>query len=308
MTLQNDDDAGDDWVLGESELSRWADVDAEIPDDEEEDELDEDAVEDEDEGEGADTVEEIAARAGWKPKSQWRGEGWVPADEFLERSAKRAQTASRKEREAEERIERLERAHQVSITRMEAQMRAQAEAMKRKIIAEGGEDAYERTQIVEEVLAEEAAKLRAASPTEASAPQLTALDRQFFTGHAWLTDDATFEDGADAEEADEAFELAARTMKSVIDKTGDVVAAHEAADKALRRAFPQRYQQDQRPARRMPALAEGGASRRGGGGGAASRLPPEARRAGESFVKRGTFASLEEYANVYFEEEKKGRR
>ena len=92
-----------------------------------------------------------------------------------------------------------------------------------------------------------------------------------------------------------------RLMLDFVDSGVPFAEALEKTDRALRKSYPERYEddmdeEDEKPARkRVPVLASGG---RGVGGGvsAASRLSPAQRQIGQRFVDQKLFANLEEYA------------
>jgi hypothetical protein len=82
--------------------------------------------------------------------------------------------------------------------------------------------------------------------------------------------------------------------------------ALDKTDRALRKAYPDRYEtedddMDEEPepkpknGKRVPVLVSGSKGA-GGGVSAASRLSPAQREIGARFVKEGLFGSLEEYA------------
>jgi len=219
----------------------------------------------------------------------------------------------------------LESTHKKSLDRALKQIDAQAKKMKAEAIAKGGKDAVKLVEEIDEVAAEEKAKL--VGENDDTPIQLTTLDKRFFAEHDWMIGDDSF-GGDDEDEAEEAFALAQSTIKKVYEKTGDMMEAHERATKALRKAFPHRYQDDEdedeerpargkgkreeKPKRRAQDLAGGRRTmddeRGGGRSNLVSKLPPEAKRAAEDYVKRGIYGSVEEYAEVYHDELKKDRR
>lgn len=268
-------------------------------------------------------IEALAKDAGWKPRDKWKGEGWVPAEQFLKNAAKRASAAKREVRDLTERMSALEGAHKESLKRTVEALEAKAKAMKAEAIKKGGKDAAEIVEEIDEVLAEEKKKLEEAEPKPI---KLTALDKKFFAENPWLTADDSFEDDESAEEADEAFELVQATIAKAAKSGKTAIEAYELAERALKKAFPHRYESDdeddedekptkgKKPARRAPELA-GGRRQLGDGAGSAGALAakmkreaPEAHRAALEYVKRGTYGSVEEYAEVYYAEQKKDRR
>lgn len=296
-------------------------------DDAEGDEEDDDGHDPED-GEGEDEedrrargpteIEAIALKAGWKPKDKWKGEGWVPAEKFLENAAKRASNAKREARELQDRMDRLESAHQESLKRTIDALDAKAKQLRAQAIREAAKDpakAEKMLEEIDEVLAEEKAKITQSQ--QAGELKLTPLDKKFFNENSWLIDD--HDDPADDAEADEAFEMLQIELTRLAKSGMSAVRAYKEAQALLREAYPHRYHDDEdeprrgkRPGRRAPDLSGGRRQLNDDGGGGArslvAKLPPEAKRAAKEYVERGIYGSEEEYAEVYFQENSKDRR
>lgn len=306
MSLQDDDDAGVD------DDAEDALFDADDGDNEHRDDgADEDDEPSEAEQAAQAAVDKLAAKVGWKPQKDWKGAGWMPADKFLETRAKSASNAKRETRDALDRLDRLEASEVKSRERAFAQLDAQAKRLKAEAIKKGGDDAVDLVEDIDKAVAEEKAKIAGAPNAET---ELTPLDEAFFSDHGWLVEDE------DDEEAEKAFNFVAKLVAGMAKKNVDPVSAYEAAENALRKAYPHRYEDEederprrgQKPGRRAPELS-GGRSRASDAGGGRSddlvaKLPPEALRAADEYVKRGTYGSRREYAEVYFSELKKERR
>jgi hypothetical protein len=294
----DDADDGEEWTLGGN---AGGDDDAYDGDDADDDVKDEDEDED-----GPSEIERLAIEAGWKPRAAWKGQGWVPADQFLRGQVARSRSLARKEREFEDRIDRLDRANEAALQQLQRDIKARVQSAKRAVIAEGEDDAAEVIEEIDRIAAEQLAELsgrqRFADGLNGGTVKLNALDQQFFREHGWM-----LADDVDQDLADDAFELAQKTVQAVLEKTGDIGKAHERAAAALRRAFPQAYQAERMRGRRAPDLAGGAHAARSGARGASYALPPEARRAGERYVKEGLYQDMDAYARVYFAETKKGR-
>lgn len=257
-----------------------------------------------DEGGGLSEVERLAADAGWKPRGQWKGEGWKPAEAYLRDSVKAARDARRATREMQERMDALEGTHRVTLDRQQEAIVAKAREMKAaaKTVAEVEE--------IEKIEREELAKLK---PEGEAAPaiRLSALDKRAVANNiGWAISDEAFEDPDLAADADEAIELYTDTFNSVKAKTGDAAEAHERAGRAVQTAFPDYYEREERRPGRRPSgdNVRGFNSERGGARSAAAALPPEAMAAARDCVRRGIYGSIDEYAEVYQTEKKKGRR
>lgn len=269
-------------------------------------------------------IEALAREAGWKPKDKWKGDGWVPAEQFLKNAAKRANNAKREVRDLTERMSALEGAHKDAMKRQAEALTAKAKQLKAEAIKKekDPDKAAKLVEEIDEVLAEEQAKLaeKAEAPREM---KLTALDKKFFAENAWLIDEHDSEE--DEAEADEAFDMLQAEMQRLAKAGVSAVRAYKEAKELLREAYPHRYEDDEddddeparkrgagkKPARRSPDLAGGRRQMNGderGGGDLYSKLPPEAKRAAKECLDRKIYGSLEEYAEVYFDEKRKERR
>lgn len=285
-----------------------------VEDDDIDDELDEEVLDDEiDDGDEGDEdaelseVEQIAAAAGWKPKGDWKGEGHQSAADFLKSRAGAAKNAKREVKDLESRLDAIEATSRVTLDRQREQLEARAKELRRDAIKRGDADEVEA---IDKVLAEETARLTEAEKG-AEAPKLTALDKAYLANHAWMFGDDTLEGDDDAvAEGDEAYELYGAVFARVLKTSGDAADAHERAGKAVAKAYPHRYQDDEpRRGRRAPDLSSGRTSSRGRDvSGPDLKLPPEALAAAKDCVKRGIYGSVQEYADVYHEEKQKGRR
>lgn len=258
----------------------------------------------------ADDLETVARELGWKPETEWKGDppegGFASAAEFIRSQRTRAKNV-------EKELKKLRSETEKRIKRMEEQSAKQREKEIKELHAEydwyireavkKGDDATEQ-----KLIRERDAKLAEAreiededegeAPTdeeewiEKFTPSYPQVQKRFYNeGHAWILDDDADPD-------------AMRVMLDYVDSGIPFADALEKADKALRKAYPERYEdedmdeEDEKPARpvkKAPVLAPGG---RGAGGGvsAASRLSPAQREIGARFVREGLFGSLEEYA------------
>ena len=254
----------------------------------------------------ADVLETIAREVGWKPEGEWKGEppegGFLSPAEFIRhQKVKRdvlAKEISSLRRDTEKRIKRMEEKTAKQREKEIEALHDEYNFLIRKAIRDGDEDQEialirEREAKVKEAEAigeeEQEDDLTEDKWIEQFQPSFPEVQKRFYgDGHAWILDDDADPD-------------ALRVMLDFVDSGVPFAEALEKADRALRKAYPDRYEDDmdeeeERPARkRVPVLASGG---RGAGGGvsAASRLTPAQREIGSRFVKQGLFGSLEEYA------------
>lgn len=256
----------------------------------------------------ADDLETIAREVGWKPETEWKGEppegGFLSPAEFIRhQKAKRdvlAKEISALRRDTEKRIKRMEEKTAKQREKEIAALHDEYNFLIRQAIRDGDDEREEalRAQMDDKLKEaeavgeeEEAEELTEDKWVEQFQPSYPEIQKRFYAdGHAWILDDDADPD-------------AMRVMLDFIDAPNTPFAeALEKADRALRKAYPDRYeddmdeQEDEKPARkRVPVLAPGG---RGAGGGvsAASRLTPAQRQIGQRFVDQKLFANLEEYA------------
>lgn len=258
-----------------------------------------------------DNLETIAREMGWKPESEWKGEppagGFASPADYI-----RSQKAHSKNLEKEIRKlktdtdKRIQRMEQQSVKQREKEindLHAEYDYWIKKAVKAGDEGRYEaltkeRDEKVKEAK-DEAKRLKEEEGDtdldedtfiEQFKPSYPEVQKRFYNdGHAWVLDEDADPD-------------AMRLVLDYVDSGVPFADALEKADKALRRAYPEQYddeeeEEDPKPknGKRMPVLAPGG---RGNGGhvSAASRLSPAQREIGNRFVKEGLFASLEEYA------------
>lgn len=266
------------------------------------------------------TVEDVARDMGWKSPDEWKGDppegGHLSAADFIKARGSKVDTLAKEiaktRREAEKRIERLERQSKAQREREIADLHKEYDFLIKKAAKEGNDGEYDKllkakvklNDRAEELDGEEDDKdgekpLWLSNPdkfVEQFEPSSPALQKAFWKDHAWALDD----------DADlEAFRLVDEYVSSGV----PLADAFEKADRALRKAYPDRYEddmdgeEDERPARkRAPVLASGS---RGNGGHAsyASRLTSAQREIGNRFVKEGLFGSLEEYAEDRLKDE-----
>lgn len=220
-----------------------------------------------------DPVEVLAAKAGWKPKDQWKGDQskWTPAEDFLLHSATQNKSLR----------DQVKRTATVAERAIEQNRKKAIEDAQRQI-AQAAEDGDK-----------EAALKGAKALEQASAIGTTPRD-DFRSRNAWFEDD------------EEATDLAIAAAQRVADKGGSVKEQFEAAEARVRKLRPDLFEDDaapeDRPSRSAPAVQGGtrtsGAPRKKGW----ADMPAEARAVNEkAFVKKGLM-TREEIADAYWQE------
>ena len=258
-----------------------------------------------------DDLETVARELGWKPETEWKGAppegGFASAAEFIRSQRSKAKNVEKELKklrsDTEKRIKRMEEQSAKQREKEISELHSEYDWYIRKAIKEGDEATEKK------LIKERDAKVAQAEDVEDAddepeadeddyienfTPSYPQVQKRFYNeGHAWVLDDDADPD-------------AMRVVLDYVDSGIPFADALEKADKALRKAYPDRYEaededMDDEPeekpknGKRVPVLAPGG---RGTGGGvsAASRLSPAQREIGARFVKEGLFGSLEEYA------------
>lgn len=231
-------------------------------------------------------VEDIARKMGWSPLENWRGpkDQWKDAETFLVSTVEINRTLSKDVRGLKDNLDRMSRTTAKIAERAIMDERAKIEARFHDAVAEGdSEGAYRASQELQ----------RAAAPMQEGPDPAIA---EFIERNKWFN----------ANEAATAVAMA--TADNLARVGASAKAQAEAAERAVRRDFPELFEEQEPAPRRevkRPATVNAPdtrAARPTQRAKTAADLPPEARKAGEDFVRRGRIASLDAYAKVYFEE------
>lgn len=241
-----------------------------------------------DEGEGEQSppqgseVEELAREMGWAPKDQWRGDAnaWKDAKSFLKTTVEINRTLSKDVRGLKDQVERIGRTSAKIAERAIADDRDRLLNQLADATANNDpEGAYQASLALN--------RMDAPAPGSANDPL-----GEFRERNEWFDTDPE-----------------ARALCVAI---GDMHKGKEPAEvmrlaeAAVRKRFPEHFdaapqprQQQRAPAVNSPGsrTARPAPKERG-----VSDLPPEARKAGEDFVRRGRIGNLADYARIYFEE------
>lgn len=259
----------------------------------------------------ADDLETVARELGWKPETEWKGDppegGFASAAEFIRSQRTRAKNVEKElkklRNDTEKRIKRMEEQSAKQRQKEIAELHSEYDWYIREAVKKGDEATEKKLIRERDAKVAEAEELDEPEEDEAETdeeewiekftPSFPQVQKRFYSeGHAWV-----LEDDADPD--------AMRVVLDYVDSGIPFADALEKADKALRKAYPDKYAAEDddveddepapKPVKKAPVLAPGG---RGSGGGvsAASRLSPAQREIGARFVKEGLFGSLEEYA------------
>ena len=258
----------------------------------------------------ADDLETVARELGWKPETEWKGDppegGFASAAEFIRSQRTRAKNVEKElkklRNDTEKRIKRMEEQSTKQREKEIAELHSEYDWYIRKAIKEGDEATEKKLIKERDAKVAQAEEVEEADADEVETdedewieafnPSYPQVQKRFYNeGHAWILDDDADPD-------------AMRVMLDYVDSGIPFADALEKADKALRKAYPERYEDedmDEEPeekpknGKRVPVLVSGSKGA-GGGVSAASRLSAAQREIGARFVKEGLFGSLEEYA------------
>jgi hypothetical protein len=215
--------------------------------------------------------EQLARDMGWSPEDEYRGnkESWIPADEFIKRTAK-INKAQR------EKLERMEQSIEKIAATSERVMKDRLAEQKREL-----ERQFEA--------AVEVGDVRLAKQTQA---QISGLEKQADTGpnHAdrFKAENPWFQSN------DEATAYAITIAGMEAQKGADPEKQLKAAREAVQKRFPELFPSTS-PARTPPVLQ--GATRAVPT--RAKQYPSEVKRAAADMVRRGMVANEAEYYKAY---------
>lgn len=236
------------------------------------------------------SAEEIARELGWKPETEWKGpkDNWTPAADFIRHKVKKAERVGDEIRGVRETLDRVSRTSAKIVERAVMDERAKLEARFYDAVEAGDSGAAF-------AVSQELARADTAPVVEASEPPAVT---DFKSRNPWFA----------ANKAARAVAIAAAQSIANIGEN-DPEVQFEAAERAVRRDFPELFETDPPPPRRddkRPAAVNAPQSRAARPAPRSERteadLPLEARRVGEDFVRRGRVESLRAYAKIYFEE------
>jgi hypothetical protein len=236
-------------------------------------------------------IEAQARKYGWRPLTEYTldPKGWVDARKFMDLPQTQVKALRDEIRDRDKRLERVERTTQRAVELAREQERAAYEARLQEIEAAKRKAAEDADIARYDQLANMQRTLR--PPQHDEPPQEVA---QYLETTKWGKDPAAIAFGAQLIEANPAI----KTLPAM-----DQVRWAEAQMRMIR---PEWFDAPTQAAPARPAVSkvDGGstvapirAPTRG-----ADSLPPEARRAGEGFVRMGIYKSVDDYAKDYWQE------
>ncbi|MDB5584307.1 MAG: hypothetical protein JWR80_9483 [Bradyrhizobium sp.] len=230
------------------------------------------------------TIEDIAAKAGWSPKDQWRGseDDWVDATTFVTNTVDINKALKRDLKATRESSERAARAA-ATITERAVENERQSLLQARQEAFDTGDGAtFDRAS----------QRLQSLPRVQQEVPADSTDSREFMQRNSsWY--------GIDPVASQIAYNVCEREAR----KGADFSTQLQAAETEVRKRFPEMFA-DARPGK-GPAQLEASGSRTAGysrkGAKGFNDLPPEAKRAALEFKKRGR-CETDEYARIYWEE------
>jgi len=240
-------------------------------------------------------VIEQAREYGWKAPEEWAGapppQGFLTPDEYLEKPLVQAKIAQAQVSKLEERLTEKEVEFRTSLDRTERMYKESADRRReaherelqglrdeRRLAAEVGDmekfDALDKREVE---------LVRQAEPQVEGVPQTV---QDWGAKNTWFGKDPM------------ATAYARAIAGQVAQDGGDALKQVEAAEKEVRKRFPEIFPEAPKPRQQK---VDGGGLAGLGGKSIADNLPPEAREQMESDIKDGLFESREEWAEIYFE-------
>lgn len=241
----------------------------------------------------ADPVEAEARKQGWRPKEEWSGDpdNWKDAKTYVEHGEVKSRIA-KLEKEHQERFDRLERMNKKAMERQEKQLKSEIEALKaqrRDAIKAGDVEAVEGIDAAIE-------ERRNSDPEDAKPDTPEAKQKAWEASNNWFNSDFELRQYA----------INWSQFNAERNPTISFDDNMKALDAEMRRKFPEQFgaKDTKKPAANGHAAVDGGGMLDGipvKNGKGPESLPPEARAAGQRFVKQGLFKNLTEYAKDYFD-------
>ena len=224
------------------------------------------------------TVEDIAAKMGWSPRDQWRGDPnkWKPADEFVATTAEINSKLVTKLKTIEEQVSNINRVHQIATERALAEQRQKLLGERREAIEYG--DVAKVDALDAELQA-----LPATVQPQAPVPEA----QPFIERHAaWF--------GKDQEATAWAQHRAGELANQGLSPARQLAVV----ERELGQYFPE-YAQQEKPKPKPAPLTQPGSRSATPRGRTFNDLPKEAQEAAVYFEKKGV--SREQYVKSYFE-------
>ena len=270
-------------------------------------------------------IEAKAREMGWRPPEQFNGDPsqYRDAEEFIKRGEEMLPIIrSRLDRTAEEnkqlkaeiakqksdfdkRVQRLEHTSTAALQTQRQQLIDHYEGKMRDAAENGDPDAYdrlrdERNDKVKEIdkaveSAEETAEIEHIEQPAQQQPKFAPEVDQWRTQNPWFGTDPILTSTAQAYSAQLQQEHPGLTVDQNLAQVR----------KFMESKFPEKFSLPEGVTGGQTADPAIGGSRQAGAsvaGQGAAQLPPEARQAGEGFVKEGLYENLEDYAKDYFAE------
>lgn len=280
-------------------------------------------------------MEARAVRMGWRPLHEWRGDpkAWRPADEYVRRGEEflpilnsRAQKAeaevaslrgqiAERDRDFEDRLRRLDRVSQIALQNQAQQIGQYYQSQMREAVRRGDEEGWDNlNRAYAKELGELQTRTAEAYQAPPSEPEKSRIDPETErTVRGWIGQQDWWQ--RDQEMTKEAVDYHGLLLKNKPWLTVEDNLAE--TDRYLDWKFPDKRGKrapangtGQRPPQQQHAPAVEGGTRQPAGAGRVkgwNELPPEAKKAGETFISQELYANdakgRAEYAADYWSQE-----
>lgn len=207
-------------------------------------------------------IEALAAEAGWKPADQWKGDGHMPASDFLKHQVARARDKSDEVKNLSKRMDKIARTSAAMLERQLAEQREELEGRHADLVAANKPAEARR-------VAQQIDRLEAAGDGDD-------LAADFKTRNPWFEKD------------DEATAFAVGICEREARKNTPPERQLELAEAAVKKRFPELFE-EATPARRVAPAVSAPSSRSAPSRSrqfTAETLPPEAKKALHGFLGR----------------------
>lgn len=227
-----------------------------------------------------------AREDGWCPQEEWKGkpDQWVDAETFVKRGEeirpilqaklRRLQEDNeKKDREMADRLSRMERVYEEATKKQLQQQREELLKARREAIERGDGEAFEKAE----------SEIQMLERSKSEPPENIAFKQR----NPWF--------GKDPEMTQYANIIAPGLYEQMAAQGADRAAYLNALEQQVKAHFKDKF--ESKPARNVVEAPKQAPKTKGNGW---DKLPPEAKKAGEDFIRRNIFADKEAYAKSYW--------
>ena len=226
-------------------------------------------------------IEALAAEVGWKPADQWKGEGHMPASDYLRHQAARAKDKSDEVKSLAKRMDKIARTSATVLERQLAEQRSELEAKYADLVADNKPNEARR-------VAQQIDQLDRAGDDEDVATDFKTRNASWF------------------DKDDEATAFAYGVCEREARKGTSPEKQLEIAEAAVKKRFPELFENPGSTALRRPAPVVGAPTSRSAPprakGVTAETAPPEVKKALTSYLSRLPKEKHADFTKRYLDE------